>query len=504
MKLTAANLRDFLSLMPQYERLPIAARRDLASIERPAQSCSADDLRNPLDVLIDSGFLLPPAEQGRCSVAPLRREFIRVLRTLRGHSVFQTPKPPTFAGYMEQHLTAAERDALRHDPAGYSERNWILFRQVTSPYWVDDFLSATNGDWERPYLPAGTPPLLSNTEVLSAAQSLIRWLLHHGGRVTMFDIPALQPDPELLSSALHAGLRYALLFAALDPDTLDPIIGVWPTIAAHVALAAAPPPRNVVPTETFEAPFLLEDMTALLIACATEPLRLRANDGQLFAKTVRDLSNTLRTLPKWVEETFHMVAETRLLTTVAYVRTFGLVEEKGHPPSHMAISARGRQWLGLSVGDRLRVLMDGVLDRRQAVAGFDDFAGAQIGAVAPRVHVSTSMKPLPDIDAAVLHTFGSRGEGFFPIENIVTFSRTVNPLLAISRKDKNASFAINSGYLNHPDTEQLQHIWSEAVRGLLRSRLLPLGGICLGRGKDGLSIAITPAGRYFLGQTQQW
>jgi hypothetical protein len=506
MKLTAASLRDFLSLLPHYERLTVAARRDLASIERPSQTCSAaDDLRHSLDALIDTGFLLPPSERGRCSVAPSRQNFIRVLRVLREHSVFRTPKQPMFARYMEEHLTAAERDALRSDPAGYSERNWILFRQVTSPDWVEDFLIATNGDWERPYLTPGTPALLSSAEVLRTAQSLIRWLLDHGGHVALRDLAALSRDPELLSSALHAGLRYALLFAALDPGAREAIIGVWPAIAAHVALAAEPPPQMVVPAETLATAFLLEDMTALLIACATEPLRLRANDGQLFAKTVRDLSSALRPLPPWVEQAFDLEAETRLLTTVAYVRTFGLVEQKGFAPSHMAISARGRHWLGLNIGDRLRVLMDGVLDRRQAVAGFQDFEGAQIGVLTPRVHVSTVMKSPPDMHAAVMQPFRSlQGDGFFPIEGIVTFSRTVNPLLAILRQDKNAYFSVGSGYLNHPDTEQLQQLWSDVVRGFLRSRLFPLGGVRLGKGKEGLSIAITPAGRYFLGQTKQW
>jgi len=505
MKLTAANLRDFLSLLPHYDRLPVAARRDLASIERPSQTCSAKDLRHSLDALLDTGFLLPPTERGRYSVAPSRQDFLRVLRALREPSVFHSPKQPTFARYVEAHLTAAERDALRGGPAAYSERNRLLFRQVTSPDWVEDFLSATNGAWERPYLLPSTPALLSSAEVLRTTQSLIRWLLDHGGRGPLRDLPALVRDPELLSPALHAGLRYALLFAALDPGTMDALVGMWPAIAAHFAVAAQPPPRKVVPAETWATAFLLEDMTALLIACATEPLCLRANDGQLFAKTVRDLSNALRPLPKWAEQAFDLEAETRLFTTVAYVRTFGFVEEKGYPPSQMALSARGRHWLGLSASDRLRVLMDGVLDRRQAVAGFQDFEGAQIGVLAPRVHASTLMKSPPDMQAAVLQPFRSlQGDSFFLIDEIVTFCRTVNPLLAIFRQDKNAHFSFGSGYLNHPDTEQLQQLWSDVVRGFLRSRLFPLGCVRLGRGQEGLSLAITPAGRYFLGQTREW
>jgi hypothetical protein len=42
------------------------------------------------------------------------------------------------------------------------------------------------------------------------------------------------------------------------------------------------------------------------------------------------------------------------------------------------------------------------------------------------------------------------------------------------------------------------------VRGFLRTRLLPLGGVRVGHGKEGVSIALTPAGRYYLGQEKRW
>jgi len=227
----------------------------------------------------------------------------------------------------------------------------------------------------------------------------------------------------------------------------------------------------------------------------------------LFAKTVRELSDTLHPLPKWVEEAFGMEAETRLYTTVSYVRTFGLVEEKGFPPAHMAVSTRGREWLGLPMGDRLRVLVDGVLNREQALPAFQDFEGAQISEIGSGLHVSTVMKSPPDIPAVVKHQFRAlEGDGFYPVEEIMAFSRTANPLLEIFRKDKNAYFAVSSMYLDHPDTGHLQNLWNDTVRGFLRARLLPMGCVRVGRGKgkESPSIAITPVGRYFLGQTEQW
>jgi hypothetical protein len=504
MKLTAEDLRDFLSILPQYDRLSVYERRTLASIERSTQSCSAVVLGNTLPKLIAAGFLLPASPNGRCSIEPSREEFIHTLRVLRGHPVFYSPGEATFNGYMDEHFTADEREALRHDAnVERRERNRVLYRQVTSADWVEEFLRAKDRSWEASYLPRGAPTMFASPEVLNSAQNVVRWLMDRGGHVVLRNLPALTPNPELLSAALFAAMRYALLFISIDPDSMDAVLGVWPDIMIEKALEVVPLPRNVSPSETFAPLFLVEDMTALLVACANEPLPLRANDCQLFAKTVRALAATLRLLPEWVDDAFDMDPETRLHTTFSYVYTFHLVEE-GYPRTHLAVSARGREWLGLPMGDRLRVLIDGVLDRQQSVAAFHDFAGAQIGRT-PRFHMSTSMKSPPDIPAAILLQFQSlQGDGFFPLKEIMAFSQTANPLVEISRKDRFVHFGVIYGGTQRHDAETLQKLWSEEVHGFLRARLLPMGGVRVGHGKEGVSIAITPVGRYYLGQTKQW
>ena len=506
MKLTAEMLRGFLGVLPDYDRLTVPARRALAAIERPAQTLSSPGLGDSLAPLLDAGFLVPPDERGRCTVAPTRQDFLRVLRVFRGHSLFRNATEGTFTEYVEQVLTATEREALRSDRGRYFDRNRILYGQITSPYWVDEFLDAKRGDWERPYLPFGTPALFASADVLGSTQNLVRWLLDHGAPAAMREIPALRQDPKLSSPALHAALRYGLLFAEVDPSTMNVALGVWPSIAAHAALAGEPPPRNVVPTETWDAPFLLEDITTLLIACAAEPLRLRANDGQLFAKAVKDLSHVVRPLPKWVEEAFGLNPEVRVLTAAIYVRSFKFVEEKGgYPPSQLTIGDLGRRWLNLSVGDRLRTLLDGGMESRGEANRFEELHEASLGPIALHVYVSTSMKSPPDLDEAVRQTYRSlKGNGFFPVEEIVKFSLKENPLLAILRRDRYAYFSYKHGHLGRPDVEQLQQVWREVVRGFVPSALLPLNCVRLGRSDAGLSIAITPAGRYLLGQTKHW
>ena len=509
MRLTPEILRDFLSVLPQYEALSLTDRRALASIERPSQSCSSYVLRDSLQTLIAACFLLPPADNGRCSVEPARQEFLRTLRVLRGHSVFQNPGQTSFERYLTAHLTVDERVALRGGAlTGYGDRNRLLFGQIATSDWPEQFLSAQSVEWESPYLVSGAPALFVTSELLSRAKRFVRWLMAHGGRAAMRDLPRSPEDPAPMSEVLHACMRYALVFATLDSDTMDAIVGLWPgtTIKPEGTSAATSPPRCVVPTETISPCFLVEDVTALLVACATEPLRLRSSDQQLFTKTVRDLAATLRPLPQWVDDAFGMDPETRLKDTVWYVQSFRLVEQKGFRSAHMTVSALGRQWLGLPLGDRLRVLIDGVLDHKQSVAAFQSFQGAQMGATGSRLYVSTRLKPPPDIPAAILQRFRSLpGEGFFLIEEIMAFCRTANPLLEILSRDKTAYFGDGYvyGYAIRGE-DNLQKLWTDTLRGFLRTRFVPLGGVRVGRGKEGLSIAITPVGRYFLGETKHW
>jgi hypothetical protein len=346
--------------------------------------------------------------------------------------------------------------------------------------------------------------MFANPEVLSSAQKVVRWLIAHRGSVVLRDLPALAASPELLSEALHACLRYALLFAAVDPESMDTFLGVWPTAMPDPALAQLPPPRNVTPSETFNSHFLIEDMTSLLVACATEPLRMKADDHQMYARTGQNLANNLRPLPKWVEEAFYMTCHHRVGLAESFVRHFRLVDVGGYPPQ-MTVSQLGLKWLGLGTGDRLRVILDCLLERKQTLAAFHNMTKGQINLTGSRFHIDTRVSPQPDIPTAILQVFRSLpGDGFFLTQEIAAFSQPANPFLAIYRKDKNAYFSSDAIYLRNPDAETLQKAWSDTLHNFLRLGLLPLGGIRVGRSEEGVSIAITPVGRYYLNQTRQW
>ena len=507
MKFTAENLREFFALLPFYESLPLPARHELASIRRPSETGSKFDYHSSFQDLREAGFLQPAAASDRWKIPPERQNFVRLVGVLQAHRVFQWPGEQTLSAYIADHFTPAEKKAFSVDQSLSWDLNSALFRELTDPGYLEGFLSAKGMEWEHAHRDTEAPLALANPEILRLAQGLCRRLIDAGQPALMRELPVWEPDLALLTVVLAACIRYALLFVSIDPESMDPVIGPWPTTAAYIAASAAAPPRKTEPEELFSPLFLMEDATALLIACAASPMALRGNDNELFAKTVREMEARIRPLPDWVDLAFEFDTETRMRTISSYVRTFGLADEKGMNPARLTVTELGRQWLALPAGDRLRVLTDGILDRQQSVELFKHFKGAQLGAVAPQVHVQTSkVKPLPDFDAAAMRPFRElEGDSFYPLKEILANCRPqTNPLLEVFRRDKLAYFYAGSLYQSRADAASLHKAWVQVVSEFLRVRLLPIGAVRLGKGKNGISIAITPVGRYFLGKTQQW
>jgi Helicase conserved C-terminal domain len=506
MKFTAENLRAFFELLPVYEALPIPARQEVASIRNPSETGSKYDYHRHFEALVEAGFLQPAVAPDRWKVPPERQTFVRLVRVLHDRWVFRWPSEDSFSEYIADHLTPAEKKAFFVDELPAGERNSALFREITSPDYLESFLSAKGMEWGPAQRDTEEPLAFANPEILRLAQRLCRKSIEAGQPAPMRDLPAWEPDSALLTAVLAACIRYALLFVSLDRDTADPVIGPWPTTAAYIAASAAPAPRKTEPAEIFSPMFLMEDATALLIACAASPPALRGNDNELFAKTVREMEAHIRPLPDWLASAFEFNTENRLRTVSSYVRTFGLAVEKGTNPARLTVTELGRKWLALAAGDRLRVLTDGILDRRQSIELFKHFEGAQVGAVAPQVYARTTVNPLPDFDAATTRPFRElEGDSFYPLKEILAHCRPeTNPLLEIFRRDKLAYFWAGSLYETQADAASLHKAWVQVVSEYLRIRLLPMGAVRLGKGKKGISIAITPVGRYLLGQTQQW
>ncbi len=140
MKFTAENLQAFFALLPAYESLPVPVRREVASIQHPSQTSTKYDFRSSFAALVDAGFLQPAASSDRWKVAPERQTFVRLLGTLQAHPVLRWGSEQAFSSYIADHLTPSEKKALLAEEPPSWDRNSALFRELTSPDYLESFL----------------------------------------------------------------------------------------------------------------------------------------------------------------------------------------------------------------------------------------------------------------------------------------------------------------------------------------------------------------------------
>jgi hypothetical protein len=499
MKFTEGNLRTFLEYLPEYRELNPYARKSFFSIKDPYGSVSRFSLHPDAE---KSGFIRKSPDARNCTVVPGRREFVKVLLALKASAVFDDPDRHAFMEFLGEYAVLSIKKAFVGPKQG--DRQPLKYEVVTSPKWVESFLETPAAEWEAPYVDARTPPQFVQPRTDEILKTLIRFLIKNAGPCTVGQLPGYW-SPAELGAALFAGFRYGLIFGALEVETAEPIVGLWPKVMPAVLKAHVKPPDPVTPQETFSTPFVVEDCTAILVACAAEPFRLK-DTGELYAKNIRDLSKQLKPMPKWVEEKLTIDAEVRVTVGVSFARTFGFLQTEYGRQSQLTMTDRGKAWLELSAGDRWRSMVDGIWDRKQSVPGFSLAEKTRIGPVLMGVEIRTSLKNPPDFEEEALWVARSlKGESFYSLNEVISYAGiSKNPLLELAQSDKRASVSFYSGHVPMSDPAKVRLAWSNVLEFFFIQRLFPCGGIRLGRLEEGLAVALTPAGRYYTSQTHDW
>ena len=138
-----------------------------------------------------------------------------------------------------------------------------------------------------PYQGWSPPAAYRNTAQLSILsmgdltlfQEVVQRLASSPGPIPFVQLPTQFKATSLsrLAEAVYFGLQHLMLFAAMDRNNMTPVLTLWPTIAQRLHRPPPKPPAPVQPDQSFDSAFLMEDMTAFLIAASAEPLRVRSN-----------------------------------------------------------------------------------------------------------------------------------------------------------------------------------------------------------------------------------
>ena len=519
MQILEIDWQRFLDDLPLFQRLERETRRLFLEIAHPSQPVHPFELGKHFEVLCASGFLVSGLKGQDAGVSPRYRTFWRIMGVLHRHRIFDFPSRNFFDAYLNRHFTRNERQALYgYHSYYYAEGN--LYAQVSSIEWLKKFLTEpekTRGlqdsFWgeRRPLSP----------EVLRATQELVRRLMGRPSPVPLTELRHFWPEAGsgLLSPSLVAGLRSLLVFPALRGDNLEPVLGIWPSITKSLFRPTSKPPETVTPQQVFEAPLLMDDMALILALCAVEPFRLRTEDSGLFVRAENAINSALVTLPEWVGSKLNINTSERVDWAISFLKRYRFLEQLGERGQdlRLEVSEAGRRWLGLSAKERLKTILDGLLEKpkkrrelfhRVGEADYEDeyeYAYVYEYDKASLLPYSVGIEASKQDDAvrsAVLATYADAAAGpFMRLQEFLAYhSLKNNPLASVAQKQPYATLRLSNTYVSQPTPEELEDGWINLLQDFLRLRLFPLGAAKVGVANDGaVCFALTEAGRYLIG-----
>lgn len=509
----------FLDWVPAWEMLSPASREALLGIG--PQGVPRSSLGEAAAALERAGMAEDGGARGTLLAVPARlRPFTAALASMARHPLFAAPGDDALAEYLAAHL--APWDAQRILEGGHGTLHIYrsprqLVERTTSAARVEEFLALGGSRealaWEKARSTPAAALRLGAPGVLPAAQGLVRALAGLRRPVPLRELASLAPetDPAVLAPALGVLVHSLIAFPALVPGTLQAVVGLWPSVARRLTTPEGPPPP-VAAAEVVSGAWRVEDMAAVLVEAAAQPLRLRGADGGIFARAVQVISERLLPLPAWLvpvvsehEEngpggrptdslaTERVETAATVLDDLHYLRVAG----RAGLPQRLEATAAGKAWLALSGHRRLEVVLEALRRSPQRNPaswyihpGKHPFFPARLTFDADKAGLDLRAA----LEAALLSL---PGDGMVPLDDFLTHhARARNPLL-----DPAARAALERQVpRNMLGREAMEDAWTQLLRSFVAHRLAPLGGARMGRTEEGeIAVGLTGAGRYLLG-----
>jgi len=320
MRLFPPDWQTFLDELVLWGELSISARRIFLDGLRPGLSLAASPGDPAMEELKDAGMLLESESAGYLAVAEEHESFHHVMKALERYPMFDGSSLAALCGYLGDHYSSRERSLLNESLALLPNDLPRVAGLVSSVEWLEAAFprQGASGD----------------ASGLEAARALLRFFLEQRDRVAVRDLedyfPRIERDD--LCAGIRLGVQRAVFFLGIRRTDLEPLLGVWPAAARRrrrMAVVLAPEP--VKAARTFRHPYLVEDMTTVLLAARVEPIPLRRGDEKPFIRFVENVSPSLLSIPEWLESFTGLPLEGRITLALQALRVTGLLVPDGSP-----------------------------------------------------------------------------------------------------------------------------------------------------------------------------
>ncbi len=422
----------------------------------------------------------------------------------------------------------------------------VLADRAASMQWLENFMAQERLPRQLEYDSRCDGDRLEHmqidpAEVHRAAQTLVKNLMARPEPVPLKDAPNLLPNAnrKVLARAMHEAIRHAVVFPALRIGDLEPVLGILPAIARRLNRVPPPKPEPLAAhaRQCVDIPFRMEDITALLVACSKEPLRLRAGSGELFSKACEDIYAGMVQLPAWYSKFAGFTPDDDVDCIVVpprIERAFDLAldldltrrDRNADGKGALTVTPLGMAWLFKDPKERLKNLLDFVHIHAKRVQrksrGTPDFLSAPeesyrrsdtdyftrqfiwgdtIGRYWPYNwrHEAHETK----IKQAIAGAFGELAvDSYYALDKFLVFnSESVNPLPELLRESPNRETPRFSYAGFNFNEDVMERIWADTLLKIFWRALGPFAGVSVAANADGHTpeFAMTSAGRYLMG-----
>jgi len=330
MRLFPPDWPTFLDELALWGELSISARKTFLDGLRPGLSLAASPGGTAMEELSVAGLLEDADNPGYLTVTEQHKSFHHVMKALEKCPLFEGAGLAALCAYLGDHYTSRERSLLHESLALLPNDLPRVAGLVSSVEWLEAALPQN-----------GAP---GNATGLAEARIMLRFFREQRDRVALKDLedyfPAMRRED--LCAGIRIGIQRAVFFLGLRRSDLEPLLGIWPAAARRLRrMAVVLAPEPVKTLRTFRHPYLVDDMTTLLLAARVEPIPLRRGDEKPFIRFVEEVSPALLSIPEWLEGFTGLPQEGRISLALQALRLTGLVVPDGSP--HSAAQRQGRR-----------------------------------------------------------------------------------------------------------------------------------------------------------------
>ena len=522
MKFFEVDWKSILTLCRLWENLPEDSQLSyffgISPMETPI---SPYNVLDP-DLLVEQGFLTFSSTKNTLEFSKTSRQFHEFLSGLI-NSEIQLEDGDSLnhlIEYMNLFYSDHELKALtdNYEPTRKSYEE--IAEKIGNAYWIKQFLDADSLQiWEpghdfRERLPLIDMPV--DNEYFNIAQKIIKALVN--GPI-VFKLAAITKiaetnDLDLISRAISLLVKNILVFFSLSENDYAPFIGLHPTIHNFIQPRVIKPARSDSPT-TNCPPFLIDDMTILLIEASANPIPIRQSDNKPYAKSIKEITSRFYRLPKECNCLHTYTDEERLRMAMFSLKNHGLTNnqrKETDKKNYLCADRKGKMWLQLSERERLETML---LIQRDYYEELDNLNRSRFPLNSKCLSRIEIVRKEYDVTYREPNLAGSL---YYAIKSLAKKNHTVtllsflqsqifmeNPLFTLLHCG--VPFQKPSDWFLQPviDKHEMIDFWSHSLKRFLINIIIPYGILNIGKNDDTNkhSVSLSKAGLFFTGNLKK-